>query len=458
MKKTVKYNKILALMGFCLLYACEDFIDPDQPGTQIVAEEVFNDKKMTEAAMAENYVRLRDRVLLNGNSTGLGVAMGLYTDELQNWLVTNTYHQSLYTNTLTDSESAVKNLWDGSYQVIYQCNRIIEGVSSSTGIDPADKGVLLGEAYFVRTLVHFYLSQLWGAVPYVTGTDYTVNRSVSKTSETEMNKLLVADAEKALELLEGAPSVNNYRPNAAVVSALLARMHLYGKQWQQALTYADEVIGSGRYKLEGDLSKVFLKESTGTLWQLRTGVEGSNTLEAQTYIFTSVPPPTLSLYSGLISSFDPQDKRRELWIAKPAGAAQDYYYSNKYRERQNTSASKEYSVVFRLEELYYIRIEANFHLGNFQQALEDWNMLRERYGLELFSEIPQNWEVLLLQERRHEFFCEFGHRFFDLKRTGRLASELVVAKPHWQSFFVNLPLPQSELLLNPNLLPQNEGY
>ncbi|MBA5792695.1 RagB/SusD family nutrient uptake outer membrane protein [Flavobacterium sp. xlx-214] len=457
MKKTAKYNKIIVLIGLCLLYSCEDFIDLDQPGTQIVAEEVFNDKKMTEAAMAENYVRLRDRVLLNGNNTGLGVTMGLYTDELQNWLVTNTFHQSLYTNTLTESELAIKNIWDGSYQVIYQCNRIIEGVSSSTGIATADKRGLLGEAYFVRTLVHFYLSQLWGAVPYVTGTDYTVNRSVSKTPEIEMHKLLVTDAQKALELLEDVPSINNYRPNAATAMALLARIHLYSKQWQQALFYADELIASGRYKLESDLSKVFLKESSGTLWQLRTGLEGVNTLEAQTYIFATVPPPTISLTSVLVSSFDPRDKRRESWIAKPA-AAQGFYYSNKYRERQNTSVSKEYSVVFRLEELYYIRIEANIQLGNYKQALDDWNMLRGRYGLELFSELPHNWEVLLLQERRHEFFCEFGHRFFDLKRTGRLASELVDAKPQWQAFFARLPLPQSELLLNPNLLPQNEGY
>ena len=64
----------------------------------------------------------------------------------------------------------------------------------------------------------------------------------------------------------------------------------------------------------------------------------------------------------------------------------------------------------------------------------------------------------MLQERRSEFFTEQGHRWFDLKRTGTAGQALGSLKPGWKATDAVLPLPESELLLNGNLLPQNAGY
>ena len=71
---------------------------------------------------------------------------------------------------------------------------------------------------------------------------------------------------------------------------------------------------------------------------------------------------------------------------------------------------------------------------------------------------PNDLLEAILQERKAEFFTEQGHRFFDLKRTGRATPILSPIKPDWKSSSLVLPIPQSELLLNPNLGPQNEGY
>ncbi len=64
----------------------------------------------------------------------------------------------------------------------------------------------------------------------------------------------------------------------------------------------------------------------------------------------------------------------------------------------------------------------------------------------------------ILEERRKEFFTEQGHRWLDLKRTGTADAVLSVKKPGWDSKDVLWPLPENELLLNGNLLPQNTGY
>ena len=61
------------------------------------------------------------------------------------------------------------------------------------------------------------------------------------------------------------------------------------------------------------------------------------------------------------------------------------------------------------------------------------------------------------QERRIELFSEWGHRFYDLKRTGRAYAVLGAIKPMWESTDTVYPIPQNEINANP-FLTQNEGY
>jgi hypothetical protein len=64
--------------------------------------------------------------------------------------------------------------------------------------------------------------------------------------------------------------------------------------------------------------------------------------------------------------------------------------------------------------------------------------------------------VKVQEERRHELFTEHGHRFFDLKRNGALNTVLPIVKLGWNGTDVHWPIPESELLANPNLT-QNPG-
>ena len=57
-----------------------------------------------------------------------------------------------------------------------------------------------------------------------------------------------------------------------------------------------------------------------------------------------------------------------------------------------------------------------------------------------------------------ELFTERGHRWFDLKRFGEANAVLEGIKPGWQDSDLLLPVPETEIEINPNLLPQNAGY
>ncbi|HEY4209662.1 MAG TPA: RagB/SusD family nutrient uptake outer membrane protein, partial [Puia sp.] len=62
------------------------------------------------------------------------------------------------------------------------------------------------------------------------------------------------------------------------------------------------------------------------------------------------------------------------------------------------------------------------------------------------------------QERRVELFTEWGHRWLDLKRTGRSTDVLSVEKGiFWQPADTLYPIPTDAIKTNTNLT-QNNGY
>lgn len=61
------------------------------------------------------------------------------------------------------------------------------------------------------------------------------------------------------------------------------------------------------------------------------------------------------------------------------------------------------------------------------------------------------------QERRIELFAEWGNRWFDLRRTGKIDAVLGAIKPNWTTTAAWFPIPNLERTVNPNL-SQNDGY
>jgi hypothetical protein len=113
----------------------------------------------------------------------------------------------------------------------------------------------------------------------------------------------------------------------------------------------------------------------------------------------------------------------------------------------------------RLAEQYLIRGEARAHQNNVQGAQEDLNIIRSRAGLGATTANDESSLLAVIEtERQVELFAEWGHRWFDLKRTGRADAVLSLEKaPNWQSTDRLYPIPFEEIKINPSLT-QNPGY
>ena len=169
----------------------------------------------------------------------------------------------------------------------------------------------------------------------------------------------------------------------------------------------------------------------------------------------------------LENDFEMEDQRKAAWFYRDSLQGKPVYQAYNYKTGQAkssiTGTVTEYSVVLRLAEQYLIRAEAQA-LGNLSlnQAITDLNVIRKRAGLDNLPITLSKNEVTkaIEHEREIELFAEWGHRWFDLKRTGRahdVLSAVQIKQPWTGDYQLLYPIPRSEIITNQNLI-QNPGY
>lgn len=463
-KKVLFLNSAYLLMHsilFCLiigLSSCTDFVEVDPPKNLLISETVFDNPVTVESALANIFYKMREQGMVSGRN-GLTTLMGIYGDDLDYFGFDASFLE-LYHHNVTAPNTTIQDWWSNAYNLIYAANDILAGVQSSSSLSVEDQERFKGQALFVRAYVHSLLVSLFGDIPYITTTDYIANGSVSRSPSNIVFNDIISDLTNAVSLLENTEaSGERVLPNQSAAKALLARMYLYTENWELAEAISTELIDT--HSLELDINSVFLKKSPETLWQLKPGDSPRNTHEANELIIQFIPGQQFALTNSLLTAFEPGDLRFPNWtgeISNTDGTI-TLHFAHKYKATITETESLEYSIVFRLAEQYLIRAEARAQLGNLSGAQLDLNIIRNRAGLANTTANSMNDLMdAVLQERRVELFAEQGHRWFDLKRTGNAGTFLSAVKPNWQATHVLLPIPETELEVNPNLFPQNSGY
>lgn len=456
---TVAKMKHLIFIIPIVMFSCSKFVEIDPPKNTLTSETVFEEVATVESALASIYYKIREQGMISGNF-GMSTLMGIYADELDYYGSNNNYLE-MYNHNVTASNSILFNWWSHGYNLIYAANDIIKGLDKSKSIALQDRAHLKGQALFVRAYIHSLLVDLYGDIPYITTTDYTLNNVVPRTSVTGIYGNIINDLSEAIDLLrESDETMERVVPNQAAAKALLSRMYLYTENWKMAATTAKDLIDM--FSLEMNIENVFLKQSTETIWQLKPdGISNRNTQEANQFIIRFIPGQSYSLTNRLMDAFETGDLRRLKWTGSTASndGLTTLFYANKYKAIFNEPASIEYSIVFRLAEQYLIRAEANTHLGNISEATEDLNIIRNRAGLgNTLASTTNDLFNSILHERYVEFFTEHGHRWFDMKRLGLAENLLSPVKANWKVTNIIMPIPEFELEKNSNLKPQNLGY
>lgn len=467
--KHIKYTLINILL-LSLMTSCEDLIEIDVPKNEIVSETLFTTDQTATSALIGTYG------LLSNYSTGitanLEVVSGLASDELFNHAAITSRVQ-LSSNNIAADNTILFGIWKGFYRVINNANGILAGLENNDMVSQEAIDQLTGEALFLRALSHFYLVNLFNEVPYITTTNVEANNMVSRDEVSFVYEQITSDLNNAILLLPNDYSFNNgerVRANQSAARALLARLYLYTENWEAAEEQATLVLDQTTlYRLEDNLSDIFLDDPSNNkeaIWQLAS--LGWLETPGTTFIGDILIPlpfgPISSTAGGTTLSdemiklfeLEPDDERFNQWV----GTAGAYKFVNKYKNGiyNFNPGPPEHVMMLRLAETYLIRAEARVRLGDIPGAQSDLNAIRNRAGLSNTSATTSE-EMLdaIAKERQVELFAE-GHRWFDLKRTGKASEVLsVIPRKDWQATDVLFPIPAQEIFNNSNLT-QNPGY
>lgn len=454
---------------------CKKFVEIDPPLTQLITANVFNNNASATAAVTSIY----SQMFYDMESYSISQSTGLLGDELTNHTTFSPQTQ-YYTNAMTAvSPGGDAGSWMNAYKYIYQANGAVEALTNNKILHEAVASHLLGEVKFIRAFWYFYLTNAYGDVPLVTGTNYAVNKTLARTPKEQVTQQIIADLKDAQELLstnfvdatDTTVTTERIRPTKWAATALLARVYLYHGDWADATTQATAVISNaGQFGLEPDLNNVFLKNSNETIWQIATPLPTNNYNTFDGYFYILLGAPTNSSNYGsstlspqMLNSFETTDQRRSKWIDSITEGSDKYYFPVKYKVSTSGDVT-EYTMVLRLGEQYLIRAEALAQSDELSNAATDLNVIRARAGLSNTTATTKS-ELLtaIMHERQVELFTEWGARWFDLIRTGNVNAVMSIVAPFkggtWdadghQSLF---PVPQSERNADPSLT-QNPGY
>jgi hypothetical protein len=455
----LNFRKCFYIVGmWCVLIisGCKKLVQIDEPIDSLTTSAVFSNDSLAQAAITGLYIKIMNspKTILNG---GMSLFPALSADELVRTSTSNFEDQFTNNSILSSNQFDNVYLWKAAYTYIYQCNICMEGLKKSIGVSATLKKQLLGEVQFIRALCYHYLVNLYGEVPLALGTNADVNAMLSRSPVEQVYQQITADLTDASEeLSEDKP---NTTPTKYAAQALLARVYLYTRQWSKAAEMASVVINSDRFSMVGDLNKVFTYDSKEIIFQSVPVQDKMNSAEG----FMFVPPsqgvkPNYMLTKDLLSAFEIGDLRRTKWVNSVIGTT-TYNYPNKFKLFSSPVPPQEYNVVLRLAEQYLIRAEARAQLNRIDSAVTDLNAIRSRAELPMLSTTISVDECLhrIEQERRMELFAEWGHRWFDLKRTNRANAVLSAKGSSWNAEDQLYPIPATELEFAPNL-KQNPGY
>lgn len=483
---------ILSALGMTTLLSCEKLVAVDEPIDTITTVSMFSSDDIAKSAMAGLYTRMineedgarRMRSFSTGNTTFLSA---FSADELiPSGLPDLAISQLISNKLLAGGVIITDDIWNSAYKIIYDANGIIEGVAASTSskLTVPVRKKMTAEARFVRAFSYFYLTNFYGDLPLVLTIDFNSTKKLAKTPKADIYKQIIDDllaAKNDLPPMNTNQAGERIYPGKWAATALLARVYLYSGDYEKAFKNASEVIGNlSDYKLESDLNTVFLKGSKETIWQLKQNTTDNflGNATAEGYLFHPYILPQSGqsgvayvLSNQLLNAFETNDQRKLHWVGRLENnittPGPTVYFPQKYKTGSTNMAvggiASEYYVMLRLAEQYLIRAEAAANgAAAISVAIDDLNEIRYRAGLgDLPDDLTQP-EILaaIEQERRIEMFAEWGHRWFDLKRSGKAGDVLsqITSKQPWLGDYQLLyPIPQADIQANSNLR-QNSDY
>lgn len=376
------------------------------------------------------------------------------------------------------SSSSGNGNWAKFYNGINKVNNVLAQVPTiKSPTITSVKNRIMGEGYFLRAFHYFNLVRLWGAVPLIVEPTLSLDKDLqpSRTPADKVLEQVVMDLKQAETLLPVAYASNietRGRATRGAAQALLCKVYLWRSsylqtnEWQLASDYADKVLANTTYALVSgaNYGSIFTAKNTvESIFELQYNYNNQETNALASYFL----PRSSKVQTGGNQTLIPTPKLVEAFEAGDLRKSASIFYSNPTTDQfPNLPTVAKYTgtvvgsarfsdsnfIFLRLADVILMQAEALAQLGKTAEAAVLINRIRNRAGLNNTTATSKNDLLTAIEQERFVELCFEGHRWYDLLRTGRVKAVLGVDKKAF------MPVFYTEIMLNPNLLPQNPGY
>lgn len=418
---------------------------------------------------------------------------------------------------------SVADSWKDFYKIILNTNVIIDEVTDNENILPEIQTDIIAETRFLRALAYWHITNLWGDAPYYTENISIDEIAVlGRTPKETILAGVMEDldfAEANMRTLDEIGSSELGKASKWTASVIKAKIYMEQRNWQAGLakcveiitqsghelapTFAEVFDPANEYNLEIIWSLDFAKDINGvydppfgdagwagnaswrpSMFNPRLRDEPKNTdergalraaLTANGQAFNGTGLQVAS--KDFAEKFPMNDLRRPLNVTDTyLGFELVFPYISKFMNLDlETSPRFNHSdnrLIFRLADIYLMAAECENELNGPANAYQYIEPIRQRaYATEaewkLSGLSQQEFREAIYDERKWELAGECMRRY-DLIRWGILFDVVQnLEYRFWEPnvnikpYHVLLPIPLSELQLNPNLLesdPTNNGY
>ncbi|MHB1178016.1 MAG: RagB/SusD family nutrient uptake outer membrane protein [Daejeonella sp.] len=390
----------------------------------------------------------------------------------------------------SSTEGQVEDFWVGQYQNINFVNQVLDNVPNIS-MDANLKARYFAEVKFIRAYSYFRLVRAFGDVPLrLTVPKDAVEYNIPRTPKAQVYAAIEKDLNEAASVLPqsyGAVDLGRVTKGAAL--ALLAKVALYQKKWNDVLSLTNQVATLG-YSLFPNYEALFRtnnENSSESVFEIQAALIPGNG-GASNSQYSQVQGVRGSNGGGwgfhvptqdLANAYEPGDPRKDATIifrgeitpqgdAIPATGDNPMYNQKSYvpfslYQSGYAEGCQQNIRVIRYADVLLMNAEAANELGNTAKALASLELVRARARAGNNAILPKVTTTdqnalrnAIYHERRVELAMEFD-RYFDVIRQGRGAA--VFGSKGWKAGKNEVwPIPANEIDLGAGVLTQNPGY
>ena len=509
--KNIKLKSFSLLLLLALGSCKKDFLQQNDPNSVAITN-YFKSENDVLLAVNGCYSALR-------SANTIGETSDLWTDQRSDDTGTNDSQSNSgepfqFNNfSLVPGNSYLYTHWLAMYNVISDCNIILDNIDKATFSNANNKKIYKAETETIRALIYFHMVREFGAIPLVTSQPTTTDQITALTfraSEAAVYTQIVSDLKDAvtspLPTTQATGTIG--RLSLAAVNTLLGQVYLTMATTEDqtnrtanlnnALTY---LTAAYNYKTFSTLSSIpytdvfdVTKKSTcpELIWQIvykqgdpvySSTVAANNQASGET-IDSQKPSSSVgdNVTHDLVNEYETGDPRMAFSIAYASAPSVKDWYVTKFRDVSSAAGVNGYGgndwILMRYADVILMLAEVNMYLGNNNAAIQYVDMVRARAGMPSYEVSSQtapystNFPTLklaILHERRVELAFEH-HRWFDLLRTFNTTDLVSYFKAKSQANFGSAvlsnfstkdryyPIPFKEYNLDPVKMYQNPGY